>query len=56
MKNHLLIIKAWLIYASKIGDLDIAERCYKRAIADAEYLGHIKDKMDCLYYMTSKCL
>jgi tetratricopeptide (TPR) repeat protein len=39
-------------YASKIGDLDIAERCYKRAIAEAEYLGHIKDRMDCLFYMT----
>jgi tetratricopeptide (TPR) repeat protein len=39
-------------YASKIGDLDIAERCYKRAIAEAEYLGHIKDSMDCLFYMT----
>ena len=39
------------IYASNIGDLDIAERCYKRAIADAEYLGRIKDKMDCLYDM-----
>ena len=39
-------------YASKIGDLDIAERCYKRAIAEAEYLGHNKDKMDCLYDMT----
>ena len=40
-------------YASKIGDLDIAERCYKRAIADAEYLGKVKDNMDCLYYMTA---
>ena len=35
-----------------LGDLDIAERCYKRAIAEAEYLGHIKDSMDCLFYMT----
>jgi tetratricopeptide (TPR) repeat protein len=33
--------KLLAIYASKIGDLDIAE-----------YLGHIKDKMECLYYMT----
>jgi len=40
-------------YASKIGDLNIAERCYKRAIADAEYLGKVKDNMDCLYYMTT---
>ena len=39
-------------YASKIGDLDIAERCYKRAIAEAKYLGHIKDSMNCLFYMT----
>jgi tetratricopeptide (TPR) repeat protein len=44
--------KLLAIYASKIGDLDIAERCYKRAIFNAEYLGHIKDKMECLYYMT----
>jgi tetratricopeptide (TPR) repeat protein len=40
-------------YASKIGDLDVAERCYKRAIDDAEYLGRVKDKMDCLYNMTT---
>ena len=39
-------------YASKIGDLDIGERCYKRAIAEAEYLGHNRDKIDCLYDMT----
>jgi tetratricopeptide (TPR) repeat protein len=44
--------KLLAIYAFKIGDLDIAERCYKRAIFDAEYLGHIKDKMECLYDMT----
>jgi len=39
-------------YASNIGDLDVAERCYKRAIADAEYLERIEDKMQCLYEMT----
>ena len=43
-------------YASKIGDLDVAERCYKRAIADAKYLGHVKDNMDCLYLYDNKCL
>jgi hypothetical protein len=32
-------------YASNIGDLDLAERCYKRAIDDSEQLvGHIDYK------------
>jgi len=36
-------------YACDIGDLDLAERCYKRAIADAEQLvGHIYDKIGCI--------
>jgi tetratricopeptide (TPR) repeat protein len=40
-------------YASKVrGDLDIAERCYKRAIADAKYLGRLQDEMDYLLDMT----
>ena len=43
-------------YASKIGDLDIAERCYKRAIAEAEYLGHIKDKYGLSVLYDKKCL
>jgi tetratricopeptide (TPR) repeat protein len=40
-------------YASKIGDLDVAERCYNRAIADAEYLGRIQDEMKCLLNITN---
>ncbi len=40
-------------YASRIGDLDIAERCYKRAIDDAKYLGRLQDEMDCLLDMTA---
>jgi tetratricopeptide (TPR) repeat protein len=40
-------------YASSIGDLDIAERSYKRAIADAEHLGRTEDKMECLYEITA---
>jgi hypothetical protein len=39
-------------YASEIGDLNIAESCCKRAIAEAEYVGHIKDSIDCRFYMT----
>lgn len=39
-------------YASKIGDLLTAERCYKRAIDDAKNLGRIQDEMDCLLNMT----
>jgi len=39
-------------YTSKIGDLDIAERCYKRAIADAKYLGRLEDERACLLKMT----
>ena len=52
MKNHLATTKGWL-KLRKIGGLDVAERCYKRAIADAGYLERIKDEMDCLYSMTS---
>ena len=44
--------KALAIYASKIRDLGIAERCYKRAIDDAKYLGRSKDEMGCLLDMT----
>jgi tetratricopeptide (TPR) repeat protein len=40
-------------YASKIGDLDVAERCYKRAIDDAKYLGRLQDEMHCLLNMTN---
>jgi tetratricopeptide (TPR) repeat protein len=39
-------------YASKIGDLDLAERCYKRAIDDAKYLGRLQDEMNCLWDTT----
>jgi len=39
-------------YTSKIGYLDIAERCYKRAIADAKYLGRLEDERACLLKMT----
>jgi tetratricopeptide (TPR) repeat protein len=40
-------------YASKIGDLIAAERCYKRAIDDAKYLGRTQDEMDCLLNTTN---
>ncbi|HXX96434.1 MAG TPA: tetratricopeptide repeat protein [Candidatus Bathyarchaeia archaeon] len=44
----------WLAeYASQIGDLDAAERCYKRAIDDAKYLERSQDEMDCLWHMTT---
>jgi hypothetical protein len=39
-------------YACKIGDLDVAERCYKRDIADAKYLGRLQNEMACLLQMT----
>jgi tetratricopeptide (TPR) repeat protein len=41
-------------YASKIGDLDVGERSFKRAIDDAKYLGRTQDEMDCLWNMTQK--
>jgi tetratricopeptide (TPR) repeat protein len=41
-------------YALKIGDLDVAERCYKRCIDDAKYLGRVQDEMNCLWLMTMK--
>ncbi len=39
-------------YAFKIGDLDVAERCYRKAIDDAKNLGRPKDEMDCMFHMT----
>jgi tetratricopeptide (TPR) repeat protein len=40
-------------YAWRIGDLDVAEGYYKRAIVDAEYLVDVKGKMGCLFDMTT---
>jgi tetratricopeptide (TPR) repeat protein len=40
-------------YASRIGDLDIAERCYIRAINDATQLDDNKKKLDSLYSLTA---
>jgi tetratricopeptide (TPR) repeat protein len=40
-------------YATKIGDLDVAERSYKRAIDDAKDMGRAQDEMDCLWDMTT---
>jgi tetratricopeptide (TPR) repeat protein/energy-coupling factor transporter ATP-binding protein EcfA2 len=39
--------------ASKMGNLDIAERSYKRAIDDAKHLGRIQDEKSCLLDMTT---
>jgi tetratricopeptide (TPR) repeat protein len=35
-------------HASQIGDLDLAERCYKRAIVDAEHLENTDSKLNCI--------
>jgi tetratricopeptide (TPR) repeat protein len=40
------------LYASSIGDLDVAERAYKRAITDAECLERAGDMFKCLYLIT----
>ena len=37
---------------SDTGDLDLAERSYRRAIDDAEALGHVDDSMRSMYEMT----
>ncbi len=42
-------------YASRIGELDLAERCYLRAIDDFATLGDDKSKMDLLYDLTTNC-
>lgn len=39
-------------FAFKMGDIDLAERSYERAIKDAEHLGKINDKMKCTYELT----
>jgi tetratricopeptide (TPR) repeat protein len=40
--------------ASSVGDLDLAERCYKRAINDAEQIEHFEDKkMKCILDLTN---
>jgi len=38
--------------AYNIGDLDIAERCYKRAIDDAKHLDRTEDEMKCIFYLS----
>ena len=40
------------IRASYVGDLDLAERCYSRAIDDAEQLGSIGEMMECFLDLT----
>jgi len=40
------------IRASYVGDLDLAERCYNRAIDDAEQLGRIDQMMECFLDLT----
>lgn len=39
-------------YAARIGELDLAERCYLRAIEDAVNLGDDKSKMDLIFELT----
>ncbi|MDQ6667639.1 MAG: hypothetical protein M3Y53_05355 [Thermoproteota archaeon] len=38
--------KKLAILASEIGDLDIAEHCYLRAIDDADKMNHLEDKVE----------
>jgi tetratricopeptide (TPR) repeat protein len=40
-------------FAVQRGELDVAERCYKRAIDDAKYLGRVQNEMECLFGMTT---
>ncbi len=40
-------------YALTIGDLDVAERCYKRAIVDAKELGNLEYEIRCVANLSS---
>jgi tetratricopeptide (TPR) repeat protein len=40
-------------YLCYIGNLDLAESCYKRAISEADHLGRIDDKMGCLFELSN---
>jgi tetratricopeptide (TPR) repeat protein len=43
-------------YASKLGDLDRAERCYRTAIEDAKALKREYDEKKCIFEMTTRVL
>jgi tetratricopeptide (TPR) repeat protein len=40
-------------YLCYIGNLDLAESCYKRAISEADCFGRIDDRMECLFELSN---
>ena len=41
-------------FACQIGDLDLAERCFLRAIDDADAMGHSTDKLKSVFQLATK--